>query len=171
MADRWPPLDQYEVGDIPSLARKLLHTLPGGDFRSHLEARRVGKIELGFFLFGAVLLMLPGETGFGIGLSCYHENSVKDWMLRIGHELGHTFAYGIKPDVPIRRESTWGGDMPHKYDEREEELCDLFATEWVNCWKHDELRSLLRMYERTPRKDVLNSRNRLRRTIYLSGNY
>lgn len=150
MSKRWPPLDMHGVEDIPSLVQKLLGTLPDGCYESHLISRRVWKIRLGFFLhYRAVLIGTPNEQGFDIGLSNYHECSMNDWIIGIGHELGHTFAWGIELISPLHRQRQWGEvskwGLPNMFRESEEEFCELFGIEWSkSCDGHPELRKYLK---------------------------
>ncbi len=148
MTKRWLPLDLHGVEDIPSLVQKLLETLPNGDFESHLIFRRVEKIRLGFFLFRAALLVTQNEQGFDIGLSTYHKSSIDDWMIDIGHEIGHTFAWGIELIPPLNDQRQWGEisewELPDRIRESEEEFCDLFGIAWANsCDGHPGLRKYL----------------------------
>lgn len=152
MSVRWPPLELHKVEDIQSLVRKLLVTLPDGDSESHLISRRIEKIKFGFFFFRAVLFVMPPNQKFCIGLSNYHRSSMDDWMIDIGHELGHTFAWGIELIPPLNDQRQWGEmskwGLPNGFRESEEEFCDLFGVEWAkSCGGHQELRKLINKLE------------------------
>jgi len=152
MTKRWPPLDLHGVKDSPSLAQKLLETLPGDDFESHLISRRVRKIRFGFLIFHAGLLKASCGEGFDIGLSTYHGSSIDDWIIDIGHELGHTFAYGVELISPLCRQQQWGVyNESEELRDSEEEFCDLFGIAWAKSHGgHPELRSLLKKLDGKP---------------------
>ena len=162
MSQDWSVLRLHGVEDVPSLARKLLATLPDGDFRNHFIARRIKKIDLGRIISDAMLTQTPDKQGFNIVLLFNRKSSVEEWMISIGHELAHTFAYGIKLDSPLLLR--WRTD--YHVDEKEEEFCELFGAQWASLGDgHAALRHLLRTYLEKPGSLVLTGVGR-RYTIF-----
>jgi len=164
MSEQWAVLGLHGVEDIPSLVRKLLATLPGGNFQDHMTGRRIRKVEFKNILDPATMMETSDKQGFDMILSFGVDSSVEEWMISIGHELGHTFAYGIKLSSPLRLR--WR--LPYRIaDPEEEEFCELFGTEWAALdGGHPALRTLLQEYLEKPRSEVLNAENRWRHTIF-----
>lgn len=164
MSERWTALDIHAVEDIPSLVCKLLAVLPGKNFQDHITARQIRKIEFAHMLSDAMLMRTPDEQGFDIVLSFDSRSSVEEWMISIGHELGHTFAYGIRLSSPLHLR--WRLSFCFT-DPNEEKFCELFGTQWATLdGGHLTLRTLLQTYLEKTRAEVLNASNGWRHTVF-----
>lgn len=104
----------------------------------------------------AMLVPTVDKQGFDIWLSWTSRSSVEEWLVSLGHELGHTFAYGIKLTPPLQ---PWWQSL-NFIDKDEEEFCEQFGAAWA-CLDEGQrvLRSNLSELLTRGRVEVLNQEN------------
>ena len=162
MSKQWTPLHLHGVADIPSLISKLLATLPTAGFIDHLKTRRIRTVVFRPTVSEAMLVPTADKQGFDIWLSWTNKSSVEEWLVSIGHELGHTFAYGIKLTPPLQLR--WRNS--YLIDHGEEEFCEQFGITWAALdGGHSALQSLLLSQLRRKRAEVLNQQNGWSQTL------
>ena len=163
MPGQWAPLHLHGVANTPSLVSKLLATLPGKSFIDHLKARHIRKVILTrTVFFEAMLVPILDKEEFDIFLAWTEKSSVENWLISIGHELGHTFAYGIKLTPPLQRR--W--PCSNSTYENEEEFCEQFGIVWAALdGSHPTLQSLLSSQQKKGRAEVLTEQNDLKQTL------
>ncbi|MBI3335577.1 MAG: hypothetical protein HY001_03710 [Candidatus Portnoybacteria bacterium] len=132
---------------------QMLESLKGKSVVEQLRERGIGALKKRHYpdTFNARGQLTPFTTPAGyMTIEVNARDPFEEWLMTVGHELGHTFVYGIPQDdevVPfelwpkltkrerrlLKKSLDWrvNAYIGYKHERSEEKLCERFAEAWL----------------------------------------